>query len=167
MRIVQGFILTGVGFGIYPFLRSFMPGFKQDLSLDVDVRDLQEGQGKVVHWLGRNITIVRRSKAVLEGIGLLDAELKDPDSLASHQPPFAENIYRSRQAEFFVAYNNCTHLGCEVVAGGKGFQCPCHQSDFDAAGRVFEYSPAPANLSVPHYRFIKAGIIRLQQAGTA
>jgi ubiquinol-cytochrome c reductase iron-sulfur subunit len=34
-----------------------------------------------------------------------------------------------------------------------GFYCPCHQSRFDLAGRVFQGVPAPANLEVPPYHF--------------
>ena len=58
----------------------------------------------------------------------------------------------------------CTHLGCspEMKAEIKpepfdpdwkgGYFCPCHKSQFDMAGRVFQGVPAPTNLVVPpHY----------------
>jgi ubiquinol-cytochrome c reductase iron-sulfur subunit len=35
-----------------------------------------------------------------------------------------------------------------------GFYCPCHNSRFDMAGRVFEGVPAPTNLRVPPYHFV-------------
>ena len=35
-----------------------------------------------------------------------------------------------------------------------GFYCPCHNSRFDMAGRVFQNVPAPDNLRVPPYFFI-------------
>ena len=35
-----------------------------------------------------------------------------------------------------------------------GFFCPCHQSKFDMAGRVFKGMPAPLNLAVPQYTFV-------------
>jgi ubiquinol-cytochrome c reductase iron-sulfur subunit len=34
-----------------------------------------------------------------------------------------------------------------------GFYCPCHQSRFDLAGRVFQGVPAPSNLEVPPYHY--------------
>ncbi len=36
---------------------------------------------------------------------------------------------------------------------GRQFLCPCHASRYDLAGRVFRSGPAPANLTVPAYRF--------------
>lgn len=30
----------------------------------------------------------------------------------------------------------CTHLGCTVEAKESGFACPCHNSQFDAKGKV-------------------------------
>ena len=55
----------------------------------------------------------------------------------------------------------CTHLGCSPtyrrdVAPADlgadwlgGFFCPCHQSKFDLAGRVYKGMPAPINLRGP------------------
>ncbi len=39
----------------------------------------------------------------------------------------------------------CTHLGCTVGRVEWGYQCPCHGSKFDAAGRVLR-GPAPKPL---------------------
>ena len=40
-----------------------------------------------------------------------------------------------------------------------GFFCPCHGSKFDLAGRVFKGVPAPTNLRVPPYRFVRDDVI--------
>jgi cytochrome b6-f complex iron-sulfur subunit len=39
----------------------------------------------------------------------------------------------------------CTHLGCTVETTADGFDCPCHGSRFDTAGKV-TYGPAVASL---------------------
>ncbi|MEX2327167.1 MAG: Rieske 2Fe-2S domain-containing protein, partial [Pseudomonadales bacterium] len=62
-------------------------------------------------------------------------------------------------------FNNCTHLGCEVAPvddAGVGFSCPCHQSEYDYAGRVIEGATAPTNLEVPNYRFVSRNTLRLE-----
>lgn len=179
-RIVQGFTITGAGFLAYPFIKAWIPKFDNDLSLDVAIDDLLPGQSKIVHWLGRNLFIHRRSQ---EELVLLNSasdaapdtspntslykrgeNLKDPNSIESTQPDFALNQYRSLRPEIFVVYNNCTHLGCEVIRDAGFFKCPCHQSDFDGAGRVVEESAAPINLEVPDYQYISGNRIRLIQA---
>ena len=35
-----------------------------------------------------------------------------------------------------------------------GFFCPCHQSKFDLAGRVYKGVPAPTNLKVPPHKYL-------------
>ena len=35
-----------------------------------------------------------------------------------------------------------------------GFFCPCHQSKYDLAGRVYKGMPAPTNLVIPPYKFL-------------
>ena len=42
-----------------------------------------------------------------------------------------------------------------------GFFCPCHGSKFDLAGRVYQGVPAPTNLRVPPYRFIRDDVIMI------
>lgn len=157
--------MTGVGFVGYTFLKAWVPGFEEDLNREVALDDLAPGQWKVVHWLGRNVFVQRRTEAMLDHLAQAAAPLKDPVSNDSSQPAFARNRFRSLAPEIFVAFNNCTHLGCEVVAvddRGIGFKCPCHQSDYDFAGRVFEGAAAPLNLAVPSYRFISGNTLVLE-----
>ena len=97
----------------------------------------------------------------------LDERLRDPKSDNPDQTPaFAKNEARSITPEIAVIVGICTHLGCspgyvpEMLpqpfdANWKGgFYCPCHQSRFDLAGRVFQGVPAPANLEVPPYHYV-------------
>lgn len=162
-RIVQGFTITGAGFLAYPFIKAWIPKFENDLSLDVAIDDLVPGESKVVHWLGRNLFIHRRSQKELALLKVPTDNLKDPLSESSTQPEFALNQYRSLRPEIFVVYNNCTHLGCEVIRETGVFKCPCHQSDFDGAGRVVEAAAAPINLEVPDYQYVSGNRIRLIQ----
>jgi Rieske Fe-S protein len=64
-RIVQGFGITGFGFLSYPFIKAWIPKFENDLSLEVRIDDLLPGQLKTVHWLGRNLFVLRRTQAEL------------------------------------------------------------------------------------------------------
>ena len=160
-RIVQGFAITGSGFLAYPFIKALIPSFSSDLSLDVEIGDLSPGQSKIVHWLGRNLFVHRRDQTEIKLLQNNLAELKDVDSKESKQPNFAQNDFRSMRPEIFVVFNNCTHLGCEVLKESALFKCPCHQSDFDGAGRVHEDAAAPTNLEVPNYQFVTANRIRL------
>ena len=78
---------------------------------------------------------------------------------------YCKNEHRSIKPEYLVAVGICTHLGCsptyrpEVAPGDLGpdwlggFFCPCHQSKFDLAGRVYKGVPAPTNLVVPPYKY--------------
>jgi ubiquinol-cytochrome c reductase iron-sulfur subunit len=168
-RIVQGFTVSGLAFLTYPFLKSWIPSFAEDTSLDVSLESLQPGEARLVRWRGRNLYIQRRSRAMRQTLEASELSLKDPNSEASSQPDFARNGFRSLREDVFVGYSNCTHLGCEVAAvndAGIGFKCPCHQSDYDLAGRVLKDAAAPLNLEIPHYRFVSGNIIRLETVQT-
>jgi cytochrome b6-f complex iron-sulfur subunit len=39
----------------------------------------------------------------------------------------------------------CTHLGCTLEQDAQGFACPCHNSRFDAEGRI-THGPAAKSL---------------------
>tara|TARA_R110002072_G_scaffold50835_2_gene136449 strand:+ start:8229 stop:8750 length:522 start_codon:yes stop_codon:yes gene_type:complete len=162
-RIVQGFSITGLGFVTYPFIKAWIPSFDNTRSMDIDVSGLKPGEQKLVHWLGRNVLLIKREPAAMEKLPISKADLKDPASDHSNQPELARNPFRSIRPELFVAYTNCTHLGCEVIAQDQQFKCPCHQSDYDGAGRVLEGAAAPRNLDIPNYRYLSNQLIRLEQ----
>ena len=93
-------------------------------------------------------------------------QLRDPNSeVATQQPDYVSEEYRSVKPEILVLVGICTHLGCSPVqnfaVGAEsglgedwqgGFFCPCHGSHYDTAGRI-RLGPAPRNLEVPPYDF--------------
>ena len=95
-----------------------------------------------------------------------DGRLRDPQSdNPEQQPDYAKNQTRSIKPEILVLVGTCTHLGCSPTfrpelepqpfdADWKGgFYCPCHQSKFDLAGRVYKGVPAPTNLVIPPHKY--------------
>jgi len=112
------------------------------------------------------VWVIHRTKEMLATLPKLDDKVADPKSDVDHQPSYAKNEARSIKPEIFVAIGICTHLGCsptfrpEVAPGDLGpdwlggFFCPCHQSKFDLAGRVYKSVPAPTNLYIPPYKFL-------------
>lgn len=169
-RIVQVFSVVGLAGVSYPFLRNWFPAAGDGMSRDVQVGDMKPGDIRRVQWLGRTVLVLRRTLAQLQAVQQSVDELADPASAVSQQPDFARNSHRSRREEIFVAYANCTHLGCEVQTTADNpavaFTCPCHQSEFDAAGRVMRESAATRNLEVPRYQFISRNALRLQKETT-
>jgi ubiquinol-cytochrome c reductase iron-sulfur subunit len=141
--------------------------------VDFDLAQMQPGEQKVVAWRSRPVFIMRRTAAQLERLRQpSDTQLlRDPNSTAFQQPPYAQNWHRSINPEFLVAVGICTHLGCiprfEPQAGALGaswpggYFCPCHGSKYDLSARVFSGMPAPYNLPVPPYRFVSKTAIRV------
>ena len=134
--------------------------------VSADISKLAVGQQMTIAWRGRPIFIVRRSEDMLAALPGEDGRLKDPQSaVEEQQPAFAKNGYRSLKPDILVLVGSCTHLGCSPKLHTEvqpepwdaewkgGYYCPCHNSKFDLAGRVYEGSPAPTNLVVPPYRF--------------
>lgn len=159
---------VGAGIAAVPFIKSWNPSARAKLAgapVTADISGLQEGQRLILEWRGQPIWIVKRSKAVLDALPTLDANLRDPQSAnKDQQPSYITGETRSLKPEISVLVGLCTHLGCspEMAAEIKpepydpnwkgGYFCPCHKSRFDMAGRVFQGVPAPTNLVVPpHY----------------
>jgi len=119
------------------------------------------------------VWVIHRTKEMLGNLPKPDARVADPNSEVDHQPKYAKNEDRSIKPEIFVAVGICTHLGCsptfrpEIAPADLGadwlggFFCPCHQSKFDLAGRVFKGVPAPTNLVIPPYQFVSDTRIRV------
>ena len=160
---------VGAGFAAVPFIKSWKPSAKAQAvgaPVQVSLNDLEPGQILKVQWRGQTIGVLRRSEQTLDLLPEVDAELRDPQSQESEQPPFAQNEARALRDEFLVVNMHCTHLGCvpQLVpeVGPQpfdenwkgGFFCPCHKSKFDMAGRVYKGVPAPANLRIPPYSYL-------------
>jgi len=165
---------VGLAAATIPFLASFKPSARAQAMgapVEVPVGSLEPGEMVRVMWRGRLVFVLRRSEEMLSRLGEVSGFLRDPDSQnAEQQPEFAVNEYRSIKPEFLVVEGSCTHLGCAPLAEFQvgpaedwfgGFFCPCHGSRFDLAGRVYQGVPAPTNLRVPPYRFIRDDVIMI------
>ncbi|WP_395377473.1 ubiquinol-cytochrome c reductase iron-sulfur subunit [Marinicella sp. W31] len=159
---------VGVAFAAVPFIKSWLPSERAKAAgapVTVDISQLQSGQILNVLWRGSPVFLVNRSTAQTAVLPELNERLKDPESEDSIQPKYADNIHRSMTENLLVVIGICTHLGCspkyypDLVPQQfdsewqGGFYCPCHNSRFDIAGRVFSGSPASRNLDVPPYMF--------------
>jgi len=161
---------AGVGAASVPFVQSLLPSQAAEAAgadVEVDISDLKPGQMKVVAWRNRPVMIVHRTPEMLENIRALEGSLRDATSEFSQQPDYAKNWHRSIRPELFVVVDVCTHLACtpsfhpeyairEVGPWWKGgLLCPCHNSQYDFAGRIFEgSSPAPINLPIPPHHYV-------------
>ncbi|MFN7782378.1 MAG: ubiquinol-cytochrome c reductase iron-sulfur subunit [Lysobacterales bacterium] len=153
-----------------PFIASWQPSARAELAgapVSENISKLEPGQRLTLTWRGQPVFVIRRTPQHLEQLPGLDGRLRDPNSdVVDQQPAYAKNAHRSIKPEYLVLVGLCTHLGCvplfrpEVQAEPfdadwkGGFYCPCHNSRFDMAGRVFEGVPAPTNLRVPPYHFV-------------
>jgi ubiquinol-cytochrome c reductase iron-sulfur subunit len=159
---------VGAALAAVPFIESWQPSERaraQGEPVQVDLTKVEPGQMVTPVWRKQPIYVVRRTPDMVARIAGHDADLKDPQSKDSTQPPYAMNPQRSRTPEFLVLIGICTHLGClpkqrfsaaELYPSWPGgFFCPCHGSRFDLAGRVFDGSPASINLKVPPYSYPK------------
>jgi Rieske Fe-S protein len=99
------------------------------------------------------IVVIARSAASIAGLKQADANLQDPESRLSHQPAFATNALRSRQAEYFVSYAIGTHLGCVIEAFERGLREICSNARYDYAGRALQGENKFQNLAIPNYNF--------------
>ena len=168
---------VGAACAVWPLLSSMNPArdtLAAGAPVDIDISRIQPGQQIIVLWRSRPIFIARRTQ---DQQNLVKADkdsgtLRDPQSNANQQPPYARNVFRSVKPEYLVLVGICTHLGCipEFVPqpGGSlgpswqgGYFCPCHGSRYDLAGRVFSGVPAPFNLPVPPYRFVSDTMVRI------
>ncbi|MFT8675545.1 MAG: ubiquinol-cytochrome c reductase iron-sulfur subunit [Acetobacter sp.] len=159
--------VTGLAACAVPFVESLTPqdSLAAHLPVDIDISRLAPGQQMTAAWQGKPVFIVRRTPETLAALQNpeLNQNLRDAESTARQQPPYARNWHRSLVPEYGVYVGICTHLGCvpsytaAQTAGSAdsaapgGYTCPCHGSHFDLAGRVYKDVPAPYNLPVPPY----------------
>jgi ubiquinol-cytochrome c reductase iron-sulfur subunit len=169
-------VVGGIG-GVaaaYPFVMSMFPSERARAAgapVEQDISKVEPGQQITLEWRGKVVWVINRTKPMLESLPKLDPRLADPNSDVPQQPPYCKNEHRSIKPEYLIAVGICTHLGCsptyrpEVAPGDLGpdwlggFFCPCHQSKFDLAGRVYKGVPAPTNLVVPPHKYLSDTLI--------
>jgi len=159
-----------------PFVMSLFPSDRAKAAgapVEVDIAKLEPGQKIDVEWRGKVVWLINRTAPMLETLPKLDPKLADPNSNASQQPPNCKNEHRSVKDNVLVLVGICTHLGCSPTFRPEvgpadlgadwlgGFFCPCHQSKFDLAGRVYAGVPAPTNLPVPPHSYLTDTRIRI------
>jgi ubiquinol-cytochrome c reductase iron-sulfur subunit len=153
--------LVGTGIAIWPLINSMNPS-AEVLALattEVDLGPVQVGQRITVVWRGKPIFIDHRTPEEIARARADDhADLIDPESDSA----------RVQRPEWLVVIGVCTHLGC-IPKGQKpgdpkgdfgGWFCPCHGSEYDSSGRIRK-GPAPKNLVVPPYEFVRDLVIRI------
>ena len=152
-----------------PFVLSLFPSERAKAAgapVEQDIAKMEPGQQISLEWRGRVVWVINRTKEMLATLPKMDKRLADPNSEVPQQPPYCKNEHRSIKPENFIAVGICTHLGCSPTYRPEvsppdlgadwlgGFFCPCHQSKFDLAGRVFTGVPAPTNLVVPPHKYL-------------
>ena len=168
--LVASGVVGGVGVAVaaVPFIKSFEPSQRAKAAgapIEVDISKVEPGQLITVEWRGKVCWVLNRTPAMLQSLPKLDVKLADPNSNVPNQPAYCKNEHRSIKDNYWVAIGICTHLGCsptfrpEVAPADLGpdwlggFFCPCHQSKFDLAGRVYKGVPAPTNLVIPPHKY--------------
>ena len=164
-------VIGGIGAvtAAVPFVLSLFPSERAKAAgapVEVDIGKIEPGQKIDIEWRGKVVWLINRTQPMVDSLPKLDAKLADPNSNVLQQPPYCKNGHRSIKDAMFVAVGICTHLGCsptyrpEIAPADLGadwlggFFCPCHQSKFDLAGRVYKGVPAPTNLTIPPYKFL-------------
>jgi ubiquinol-cytochrome c reductase iron-sulfur subunit len=166
--------VAGAGVAV-PFLASWLPSARAlaaGAPVEADVSKIEPGQQIIVEWRGKPVFLLRRTAEMVAALPNNTPLLTDPDSKEAEQPPYVTGAWRSIKPEMFVATGVCTHLGCsptlkkEVGAASDmgadwpgGYYCPCHNSRFDLAARVFKGSPAPKNLAIPPHRYASDAVL--------
>jgi ubiquinol-cytochrome c reductase iron-sulfur subunit len=167
-----GVIAAGVA---APLLVSWFPSAKAlaaGAPVEAEVSKLEPGQQITIEWRGKPVWVLRRTPEMVARLAQNAPLLVDPDSKASKQPAYAKGPERSIKPDYFIVEGVCTHLGCsptlkkEIGAASDmgadwpgGYYCPCHNSRFDLAARVFKGSPAPSNMTVPPHRYASEGVV--------
>jgi ubiquinol-cytochrome c reductase iron-sulfur subunit len=172
LQAAMAFAGAGSALAMRPFLDQMGPN-RATLppeSVDVDLRDIQAGNMKVVRWRGMPVFVRHRTPQEVQAARA--TALADlPDRLARNamlpQTALAVDGNRTKEGheEWLVVTGLCTHMGC-VLSGpatatsGEAWFCPCHAARFDVSGRV-RAGPARTNLLVPRHEFLRRDKLKI------
>ena len=128
-------------------------------STEVYIGDIEEGQSITVKWRGKPVFIRHRTAQEIE-----QAKNDDSASLIHKE----DDAARAVEQKYLVLIGVCTHLGCVPLGQSStapkgeygGWFCPCHGSHYDTSGRIRK-GPAPRNLEVPPYQYVKKDVIKI------
>lgn len=149
---------------------------KANYYIDIDVTSLEYAKPTTFILGMLRIVAVKRTDEELELLSEPNEHLLDPQSEFSVQPVAAKNWHRSILPEIFISTQYCTHLGCSVTQHSPkqmamryvegvyqrgGYFWPCHGSQYDLAGRVYKFGPAPRNLDIPHHEYVEDNVARV------
>lgn len=145
--------MIGAGGACWVLLDSLAPArdAQSAPSVTVDLSTIPAGTGQVVTWRGMPIFVRHLSAQETQAARAASA----PSSIT----PFTHRV-KAGHEEWVVMIGLCTHLGCVPLGNAVneprgdfgGYFCPCHGSQYDAAGRVMQ-GPAPSDLKLPPYVF--------------
>lgn len=152
---------VGTALAVWPFIDQANPAADTlaASTTEVDLAPIKVGQSITVTWRGKPVFIRHRTAAEIEAAKKTDwKDLRDP------QPDSA----RVKKDDWLILVGVCTHFGCipkgqrtgEKRGDWNGWFCPCHGSHYDTSGRIRK-GPAPKNLTVPQYTFLKDTVIRI------
>lgn len=144
---------VGAGAVAVPFIKNMGPA--DDVlaasTVDVDLAHIKPGEVMTTLWRGKPVFIKNRTPEEVKDVRAIPLNsLKDPET----------DQERTQNPEWLVVIGVCTHLGCiptqrkNVKVSDEGWTCSCHGSKYDDSGRIIS-GPAPKNLEVPTYKFIK------------
>ena len=165
-------VVGGVGAvaAAVPFVMSFFPSERAKAAgapVEVDISKLEPGQKIDVEWRGKVCWLVNRTPDMLASLPKLDRAPRRPELRQAAAAGLRARTSTARSSRsVWIAVGICTHLGCSPtfrpdIAPADlgpdwlgGFFCPCHQSKFDLAGRVYKGVPAPTNLVIPPHKYL-------------
>jgi ubiquinol-cytochrome c reductase iron-sulfur subunit len=163
LYVTTGAVATiGAAIAIWPLIDNINPDAAgcSVAAVEMDLRPIALGQRVTARWRDGPVFIEHRTP---EAIALARAD----DNRAEPIDP-ATDARRVKNPEWLFVVGVCTHLGCiprgqrqdEPRSEYGGWFCPCHGSKYDTSGRV-RRGPAPRNLEVPVYEFIRPDFIRI------
>ena len=160
---------VGVVVAAVPFVMSFWPSARAKAAgapVEVDISKVEPGQLITVEWRGKVCWVLNRTKPMLDSLPKLDSRLADPEFERPEPARLLQERASLDQGQLLGRgrHLHAPRLLADVPSRGRaadlgpdwlgGFFCPCHQSKFDLAGRVYKGVPAPTNLVIPPHKYL-------------